>query len=60
VPRYFAEKEDNIEVKVAIKEAVIREGGSKKKGGAVRAKKSKKKKKKNTEEEIEEKMTLKV
>lgn len=60
VPRYFAEKEDNIEVKVAIKEAVDRGGGTKKKGGAARAKKvSKKKKKKATEEVEEEKMTLK-
>lgn len=61
VPRYFAEKEDNIEVKVAIKEAVVRDGGAKKKGGAVRAKKKGKKKKKGTTEEVEEeKMTLKV
>ncbi len=59
VPRYFKEKDDNIEVKVAIKEAVDRGGGAKKKkkGGVV--KKKGKAKKKKVEEEVEEKMTLK-
>jgi hypothetical protein len=59
VPRYFKEQEDNIEVKVALKEAVERGGvgGKVKKKKAASKKKGKKKKK--VEEEIEDKMTLK-
>ena len=57
VPRYFGEKEDNIEVKVALKEAVDRGGKVAKKKAPRKAKKGKKKKK--VEEEVEDKMTLK-
>jgi len=59
VPRYFKEQEDNIEVRVALKEAVERGGlgGKVKKKKAAAKKKGKKKKK--VEEEIEDKMTLK-
>lgn len=59
VPRYFKETEDNIEVKILLKDAVDRggAGGKKKKVGG--GKKGKKGKKKKTEEEQEEKMTLK-
>jgi IQ and AAA domain-containing protein len=45
VPRYFKEVDDNIEVKIAFKEAVVRPGKKKKKGR--RKKKGKKKKKKD-------------
>merc|ERR1719272_2888052 len=45
VPRYFKEVEDNIEVKIAFKETVVRPGKKKKKGR--RKKKGKKKKKKD-------------
>ena len=58
VPRYFSEKEDNIEVKVALKEAVDR-GGQKTKKSKPRGNKKNKKKKKKEDEEVEDKMTLK-
>jgi len=53
VPRYFKDKEDNIEVLVKLKEEVDRGGKKKKK------KKAKKSKKKKAEVEPEPKMTLK-
>jgi hypothetical protein len=56
VPRYFKETQDNIEVKVLIKEAVETRPGKKKKGKPKKAKK--KKKKKGEEKEPEPKMTL--
>lgn len=56
VPRYFKETQDNIEVKVMIKEAVETRPGKKKKGKPKKAKK--KKKKKGEEKEPEPKMTL--
>lgn len=55
VPRYFKEKEDNIEVKILLKEVVDRGGKKKKKKGGGK----KKKKKKTEDKEPEPKMTLK-
>jgi hypothetical protein len=54
VPRYFKEKEDNIEVKVLLKETVDRGGKPKKKG----RKKPKKKKGDKGDKPPPEKMTL--
>lgn len=54
VPRYFKDKEDNIEVLIKLKEEVDRGGKKKKKKGG-----GKKKKKKKAEAEPEPKMTLK-
>jgi len=58
VPRYFKDQDDNIEVRVALKEAVDRGKGTKKKVFFKQVKKGKKKKKKK-EDEIEDKMTMK-
>lgn len=54
VPRYFKETQDNIEVKIMIKEAVERPGKKKK----AKPKKKSKKKKKSEDKEPEPKMTL--
>jgi hypothetical protein len=56
VPRYFKEVEDNIEVKVLLKEPVQRPGTKKTKKASSKKKKGKKKK---GDEQQEEKMTLK-
>ena len=57
VPRYFKEKDDNIEVKILLKEAVDRPGGKKGKKKPKKKKKGKKKDK-DKEEKVEDKMTL--
>jgi hypothetical protein len=57
VPRYFKEREDNIEVKIILKEAVER-AGAKKPKKPKKPKKKGKKKDKDKDEKKEEKMTL--
>ena len=57
VPRYFKEKDDNIEVKLLLKEAVERKGDKKAKKKKPKKKKGKKKDK-DKEEKEEDKMTL--